>query len=78
MSAPVAQIPIAKFGRIFDQVMSAARLNLAIHRIEEDKREGGISTPSELIAWEIFHLLTSAVDEPGAAAGYEVGERMVE
>ena len=72
------QIPRAKFGSIFDQVMTGTRLALALHRIEQTRQEDGISTPSELIAWEAFHALASAVDELGHAAGYEPAARMPE
>ncbi len=78
MGAPVVQIPTAEFGRIFDQVMTGTRLALALHRIEQTRKEDGISTPSELIAWEAFHALASAVDELGHAAGYEPAARMPE
>ena|ERR1035438_10015268 len=75
---PPVSIPRAKFGSIFGQVMTGTRLALALHRIEQVRKESGISTPSELIAWEAFQALADAVDELGHAAGYEPAERMPE
>lgn len=69
------QIPTTDFGPIFDRVMTGARLTLVLHRIEQAKKQNGISTPSELIAWEAFLALSSAVDELGHAAGYSPAER---
>lgn len=78
LGAPVVQIPAAKFAGIFDQVMTGTRLALALHRIEQARKEDGISTPSELIAWEAFLALASAADELGHAAGYEPAARVPE
>lgn len=72
------RIPLGDFGRIFDQMMSGTRLCLALHRIEQARKEDGISTPSELIAWEAFSAFAGACEELGHAAGYGPAERTPE
>lgn len=69
------QIPSGEFGRIFDRVMEGCRLVLALHRVEQDKKIGCISSPQQLIAWQAFLALSSACDELGHHAGYEPCER---
>ena len=68
------QIPRREFGRIFDLLMSAQRLTLAQHRIEEEKRDGGFATAGELIAWETFISLRESCDQLGHHAVYGPGE----
>lgn len=72
---PPIQIPSGEFGRIFDHVMEGCRLVLALHRVEEDRKTGCLSSPQQLIAWQAFLALSSACDELGHHAGYEVRER---
>ena len=72
---PDVQIPRAEVGRIFDKIMTGTSLVLALHRLEEAKRDCGLATPGELICWQAFLALSEACDELGHHAGYEPHER---
>jgi len=75
---PPVQIERGKFGRSYDLVMTSTRLALALHRLEKARAEDNASTPTELIAWEIFQALCDVLEDLGDAAGYELEARVPE
>ena len=72
------QIPLATFGEAYDHLMTGTRLVLALHRLEQSRQEGSLKSPEDLICWQAFSSLLSALDELGTAAGYGPDEMEVE